>query len=59
MKKGLFARSFDPPTFGHLDIIGRAAKLCDELVGPEKIYRLMKHHGLLVTGATRLNDLAR
>ncbi len=32
MKKGLLAGSFDPPTFGHLDIIERAAKLCDELV---------------------------
>jgi len=32
MKKGLLAGSFDPPTFGHLDIIQRAANLCDELI---------------------------
>ena len=32
MKKGLLAGSFDPPTFGHLDIVERAAQLCDELV---------------------------
>ena len=28
----LYAGSFDPVTMGHLDIIRRAAKLCDELV---------------------------
>lgn len=32
MKRALFAGSFDPPTFGHLDIIRRAAKVCDELI---------------------------
>ena len=31
-KKALYAGSFDPVTKGHLDIIRRAAKLCDELV---------------------------
>ena len=31
-KKALYAGSFDPVTMGHLDIIRRAAKLCDELV---------------------------
>ena len=31
-KKALYAGSFDPITNGHLDIIRRAAKLCDELV---------------------------
>ena len=30
-KKALYAGSFDPVTMGHLDIIRRAAKLCDEL----------------------------
>lgn len=28
----LYAGSFDPVTNGHMDIIGRAARLCDELV---------------------------
>jgi pantetheine-phosphate adenylyltransferase len=28
---GLFAGSFDPPTLGHLDLIERAAKICDQL----------------------------
>jgi pantetheine-phosphate adenylyltransferase len=32
MKRGLFAGSFDPPTFGHIDIIIRAASLFDELL---------------------------
>lgn len=31
MKKALFPGTFDPPTLGHLDIIERAAKLCDRL----------------------------
>lgn len=30
--KALYAGSFDPLTNGHLDIITRASKLCDELV---------------------------
>lgn len=30
--KAVYAGSFSPPTLGHLDIIGRAAKLFDELV---------------------------
>jgi pantetheine-phosphate adenylyltransferase len=31
MTKGLYAGSFDPITIGHLDILERAARLCDEL----------------------------
>ncbi len=31
MKHALFAGSFDPPTWGHLDVIARAASLCDKL----------------------------
>ena len=31
-KKGLFAGTFDPVSLGHLDLIKRAAKLCDHLV---------------------------
>ncbi len=31
MKKGLYAGTFDPPTYGHLDVIKRAAKLVDTL----------------------------
>src|SRR5579863_5271553 len=27
-----YSGSFDPPTFGHFDVIGQAAVLCDELV---------------------------
>ena len=30
-KKALYAGSFDPMTYGHLDIIERASKICDEL----------------------------
>ncbi len=32
MKKALYAGSFDPLTCGHLNLIKRAAKICDELV---------------------------
>ncbi|MDR0473438.1 MAG: pantetheine-phosphate adenylyltransferase [Treponema sp.] len=32
MLKAAFAGSFDPPTFGHIDIIGRAAGIFDELL---------------------------
>jgi len=31
MKKGFIGGSFDPITVGHLDVIKRAAKLCDKL----------------------------
>lgn len=30
-RRALFPGTFDPPTLGHLDIIQRASKLCDEL----------------------------
>ena len=32
MRKLLYAGSFDPVTRGHMDIIRRAAALCDELI---------------------------
>ena len=32
MKKAVYAGSFDPPTYGHMDIIARASKLVDELI---------------------------
>jgi pantetheine-phosphate adenylyltransferase len=32
MKKAAFSGSFDPPTFGHLNIIERSASIFDELV---------------------------
>jgi pantetheine-phosphate adenylyltransferase len=32
MRKAAFPGSFDPPTLGHLDIIGRAAGMFDELL---------------------------
>ena len=31
MKKGIYAGSFDPITIGHIDMIERAARLCDSL----------------------------
>lgn len=30
--RGVYAGSFDPPTRGHINIIQRAARLCDELL---------------------------
>ena len=32
MKTALYPGSFDPVTIGHLDVIERAARLCDTLV---------------------------
>ena len=32
MKVGIYPGSFDPVTFGHLDIIERSARIVDELV---------------------------
>lgn len=32
MKKAIYPGTFDPVTVGHLDVIRRAAKLCDRLV---------------------------
>lgn len=32
MRRAVYPGSFDPMTFGHLDIIKRASELCDELI---------------------------
>ena len=32
MRKAIYPGSFDPITFGHLDIIDRASRLFDELI---------------------------
>ena len=32
MKRAIYPGSFDPVTFGHLDVIQRAVRLCDEVV---------------------------
>ena len=32
MKKAIYPGSFDPLTFGHMDIIKRASRIVDELV---------------------------
>ena len=32
MKRAIYPGSFDPVTFGHIDIIERSAKMVDELV---------------------------
>lgn len=32
MKKAVYPGSFDPVTFGHLDIIERSARMCDHLI---------------------------
>ena len=32
MKKAIYPGSFDPVTNGHLDVIQRAARLCDSIV---------------------------
>lgn len=32
MKKAVFAGTFDPPTLGHLELIKKAMKVCDQLI---------------------------
>ncbi|MFQ3669797.1 MAG: adenylyltransferase/cytidyltransferase family protein, partial [Fimbriimonadaceae bacterium] len=32
MRVAIYPGSFDPPTFGHLDIVERAARLFDRLI---------------------------
>ena len=32
MKKGIYPGSFDPVTYGHIDVIRRSAALVDELI---------------------------
>ena len=32
MTRAIYPGSFDPVTFGHIDIIERAARICDELI---------------------------
>lgn len=51
MVKAVFAGSFDPPTFGHLDVIKRASSLFDEIdvvisVNPEKKYMFSQEERL-------------
>lgn len=48
MNKALYPGSFDPPTWGHVHLIRRAAKICEKLyVGIGK--NLKKGEGLLTT----------
>lgn len=51
MVKAIFAGSFDPPTYGHLDIVQRASKLFDSIdivvsVNPEKHYMFNENERL-------------
>src|SRR5439155_25751886 len=53
-RTGFYPGSFDPVTYGHLDIIARAARLVDRLV-----LGVGRHHGkkALVDAATRIDLL--
>ena len=49
--KAIYAGSFDPLTYGHLDIISRASKMCSQLFvviaqNPDKEYLLSAHQRL-------------
>lgn len=45
MRKALFSGTFDPPTLGHLDIIVRGSRLCDQLYVAVAV-NSAKHDGL-------------
>lgn len=42
--KAAFAGSFDPPTFGHLDLINRALAICEDGKGGELVVVLTGNH---------------
>ncbi len=53
MKKALYAGTFDPITFGHIDVISRATKIFDQLIigvsaGPKKTLLSQKERIILV-----------
>ena len=54
-RTGFYAGSFDPVTYGHLDIIARAARIVDKL-----ILGVGTHHGKLplIDAETRVKLLA-
>ena len=64
MKKAVFSGTFDPVTMGHVDIIGRAAKLFDEVHvvvarNPEKKNMFTEDERLeMLTGAVAELDCA-
>lgn len=55
--KYVFAGSFDPPTKGHLDLIERAARLCDELVVVQLENCAKHYHYSLETRRTMLERI--
>lgn len=51
MKRAIYPGSFDPVTFGHLDIIERSAKIFDEVIigvlnNSAKMHCLLSKKGL-------------
>ena len=65
MKKALYAGSFDPLTSGHVNIIERAASICDELVvgvirNPQKApyFRVEERVKLIEENVAHLGNVA-
>lgn len=56
MVKALFAGSFDPPTYGHLDVISRSSKIFTEL---NVLLAINKKKSYLFTVEERLDMLQR
>jgi pantetheine-phosphate adenylyltransferase len=56
MMRAIYPGSFDPVTFGHLDLAERAARLFDEVI--IAVYSLSEKPGAMFTTTERL-DLAR
>ena len=55
MVKAVFAGSFDPPTFGHLNIIERAQKLFPEI---HVVIAVNKNKNYCFSGEERLNNVS-
>ncbi|MEM1409328.1 MAG: pantetheine-phosphate adenylyltransferase [Pseudomonadota bacterium] len=63
---GVYPGTFDPITLGHLDIIKRAAKMCDELIigvamhsGKNPVFSLDERRELVLASIGDLGDEAR
>src|SRR5262245_14387811 len=66
MRRVIYPGTFDPVTLGHIDVIGRALRLFDEVIvgvaanpGKKPLFSLEERRELAVQAAARLNGPVR